>query len=356
MKWLLRSVLISSLLAVGVYSFIFFSETAKLPSYSNQWQGYLLSIFLANIGSIGIHFLNLQFNKYLPWNERRGLRFLVELLSGLAVFLLLAGLFYILYVSPSISSEQKVDFWDNYWDGALKLIIILSVLIYIFSLVNFSMFSYNQYSVVQIELLQHERNQLKLQFQALKSQLNPHFLFNALNTISLLSSRDIQQAENYIRRLADTYQYILKTEDKKLVSLEEELGMLSSFFYMQQINYRDWISLKLNISPEVLQTYVPPLALQMLAENAIKHNLVDADKHLVVEVKADKFGISVINNCTDYRDIQEGESEKKEMEFKSYKIGLQNIEKRYKYFTKDKIKIEKGAFFIVNLPILFTGE
>lgn len=356
MKWLLRSVLISSLLAVGVYSFIFFSETAELPSYSNQWQGYILAIILANIGSVGIYFLNLQFNKYLPWNERRGLRFLVELLTGLAVFTLLASLFYLVYVAPSIPTEQSIDFWDNYWDGALKLIIILSVLIYIYSLVNFSMFSYNQYSVVQIEMLRHERNQLKLQFQALKSQLNPHFLFNALNTISLLSSNDIQQAENYIRRLADTYQYILKTEDKKLVRLEEELGMLSSFFYMQQINYRDWISLELKISPEVLQTFVPPLTLQMLAENAIKHNMVDADKHLLIEVKGDENGIVVTNNCTDYQDIPENESRKKEMKFNSYKIGLQNIKKRYMYFTKGKIKIEKGASFVVNLPLILNDE
>ena len=347
MKWPIRSVLISSLLAVGVFSFIFFSETGELPSFGEQWQGFILAIFLANIGAVGFHYLNLLFNQHLPWNERRSLRFLVELLTGLAIFLTLAAVFYFFYVSPNISLEQESDFWVNYWDGAVKLVIIHSVLIYIYSLINFSLFSYNQYSVVQIETLRHERNHLELQFKALKSQLNPHFLFNALNNISALSSVDIHQAENYIRKLAETYRYILITEDKKLVTLKEELEMVSAFFYMQQIKYEDWISLKLSVSSAFMQTYIPPLTLQLLVENALKHNTIDQDNNLNIEISADESGIWVKNNHQ-----KRLESNKIGNENKSYHIGLKNIKMRYRYFTKEEIKITNDATFMVWLPLI----
>ena len=356
MKWLIRSILISSLLAVGVFSFIFFSETGELPKVNDHWQGYILAIILANSGAIALYYINLLYNQHIPWNERRSIRFLVELISGLIIFSFLAVLFYFIYISPNISIELKSEFWINYWDGVVKFGIILSVFIYIFSLVNFSMFSYNQYSVVQIESLQHERNQLKLQFQALKSQLNPHFLFNALNTISSLSSQDIQQAEAYIRKLADTYQYILNTENRKLVSLKEELEMLSAFFYMQKIKYEDWIDLKLSISSDVLETFIPPLTLQMLVENALKHNMVCEERRLMIEVKADEFGISVINNCDDDLDFKEEGSRINEKQNNSHKIGLVNIKKRYHYFTKLKIEVERTSVFTVHLPLLLKSE
>ncbi|RLD25610.1 MAG: hypothetical protein DRI54_04545 [Bacteroidetes bacterium] len=351
MKWLLRSVLISSLLAVVVFSYIFFSETGELPTFIDHWQGFILVIFLANIGAIGVYYLNRVFNQFLPWNERRSLRFLVELLTGLIIFLFLAAVFYFFYVSPSISLDQENDFWVNYWDGAVKLVIILSVLIYIYSLINFSMFSYNQYSVVQIETLRHERNQLRLQFQALKSQLNPHFLFNALNNISALSTGDIKQAENYIRKLAETYKYILITEKKKLVTLKEELEMVSAFFYMQQIKYEDWISLKLSVSEEIAQTFIPPLTLQLLVENALKHNVVDEDNILIIEISADESGIMVKNNCPKRR-----EHHKIKTRNISFQIGLENIKKRYRYFTREAIKITSNSSFIVRLPIISDEE
>ena len=356
MKWLLRSVLISSILATVVFSFIYFSETGEIPSFNDHWSGLMLAILLANVGAIVFYYFNRLYNKSLPWSERRRIRFLVELITGLILFSILAALFYWLYIYPNISVELKSDFWTNYWDGIVKFGIILSVIIYIFSLVNFSMFSYNQYSVVQIESIKHERNQLKLQFQALKSQLNPHFLFNALNTISSLSSRDIQQAEAYIRKLADTYQYILKTEKSKLVTVKEELEMLSAFFYMQQIKYEDWISLKLSITPEIEETFIPPLTLQMLVENALKHNMVCEERRLMIEVKADEMGISVINNCEEIHELEKDRKVVIEHNISSHKIGLQNIKKRYSYFTNDEIKVVRNSFFIVNLPILIEGE
>jgi LytS/YehU family sensor histidine kinase len=287
----------------------------------------------------------------LPWNKRRSLRFFVEWLSGLIIFLSLSALFYLLYISRGISLEQESYFWDNYWDGAGQLTIILRVLIYIYSLVNFSLFSYNQYSVVQIESLRHERNQLNLQFQALKSQLNPHFLFNALNNISALSSGDIKQAENYIRKLAETYKYILITEKKKLVTLNEELEMVAAFFYMEEIKYEDWINLDINISGVFKQTYIPPLTLQLLVENALKHNVIDEGNNLNIEISADESGIWVKNNCPKHQEHHKSKSGNK-----SFQIGLENIKKRYRYFSKEEIKITSNSSFVVRLPLIVDGE
>ncbi len=354
MNWLLRNLIIISLLTFGVFLFIFFSETGEIPQLKDHWEGLLLAVFLANLGGIGLYFSNLQFNKIIPWNKKRALRFVAEITSGLIVFALLAFIFYYTYVSPNIAFEEAGTFWVNYWDGIVKFGIILFVLIYIFSLVNFSMFSYNQYTVVQIESLRVDRDQVQLRFEALKSQLNPHFLFNALNTISSLLYKDIRLAEQYIRKLASTYRYILKTEDKHLVKVKDELDMVRSFFYMQQIKYEECISLDINIPTKLNETFIPPLTLQMLVENALKHNLINEDKPLRIEIFSDTDYIVVKNNLIEKPILLKVGNDlyQRPQENGSHKIGLENIRKRYHYFARKDIDIIRNEHFIVRVPII----
>ncbi len=355
MHWILRNILIYTVLSIGGFVFLFYSETGLWPVIKDYWLEYILAILIINAGGILLYFGSKYLNKILPWNKNRSFRFLAEIILGFIIFLVLGLLFIYIYIGHISLTYNFETFWNEHWDGLVKFSILTLVFTYIFSLINFSIFSYNQYAVVQIAKMRIDREQLKLQFEALKHQLSPHFLFNSLNTISSLIYKDIKISEDFIRKLAGTYQFILNTDDQKLIKLSRELEMVQAYYFMQKIKYEDCITLEINLSPEINNTLIPPLALQMLVENAFKHNLINEEKPLKIEIfdEQQKF-IMVRNNF-----IQKPELLKignnligRPQNGDSHKIGLNNIRKRYRYFAHKDIDVFFDEFFTVKLPVI----
>jgi len=355
MHWIWRNIIICTLLSIGVFYFIFYSETGLWPIINVLWLEILIAIILTNTGGVLLSFCNQKLNKFIPWNKNITIRFLLETTTGIFIFLFLAIIFVYAYVDRIVPAEDNYTFWAKYWDGAVKFVIISIAIVFIYSLVNFSAFSYNQYTYAQIEKLSVERDQVKLQFEALKSQLSPHFLFNALNTISSLLYRDIKTSEDYIRKLAGTYQYILKTENRKLVKLEEELNMVKAFYFMQKTKYEDCLELELNISPTLLDTLIPPLTIQMLLENALKHNKICKEQTLKIDIfdEGQKY-IVVRNNVIQKPELLEIGNNliERPQNIKSHNIGLKNIRQRYKYLADKDIVVAFEDFFTVKLPVI----
>lgn len=355
MHWILRNIIICTLLAIGGFVFLFYSETGSWPILRDFWIEYVMAILVVNTGGLMMYYASKSINKILPWNKNRSLRLLTEVLTGFIIFSILGLLFIYLYIGQVVLIENTDNFWIEHWDGLVKFGILTLVFTYIFSLVNFSIFSYNQYAVVQIEMMRIDRNQLKLQFEALKQQLSPHFLFNSLNTISSLIYKDVKLTEDYIRKLASTYQYILNTDDQKLIPLKQELEMVKAYYFMQQIKYEDFIHMAINLSHEIKETLIPPLSIQMLVENAFKHNLINEKQQLKIEVYNEQQKFIVVKNNF----IQKPELLKignnlidRPKNGDSYKIGLKNIRKRYQYFASKDIEIIFDDFFTVKLPII----
>lgn len=303
-----------------------------------------------------MYYLNRFFNKTIPWNKIRTTRFFLEFCAGILLLGILAGIYKYAYLDQIINiDDPETIFWQQYWDGAVKFGIIAVIFTYLYSLVNFSIFSYNQYSFIQIESIRLERDQLNLQFEALKSQLSPHFLFNALNTISSLIYKDIKQADDFIRRLALTYRYILKTDDRKLVLLSQEVEMVQSYLFMQKIRYEDCFNISIELSDETLHTFIPPLTLQMLAENALKHNSISEEKPLLISITQNKSNqIEVSNNIIEKPELVKIGNNllDRPKEKGSYRIGIKNIKKRYDYFTFKKVDIVIDKNFTVKLPLI----
>lgn len=355
MHWIWRNIIISTLLSIGVFYFIFYSETGLWPVFKDLWLEFLIVVILVNIGGAFLFFINLKFNKFIPWNKNMTLRFFAETITGIFVFIFLGLVFGYTYVEQVVPVDENITFWAEYWDGAAKFGIITFVIIYIFSLVNFSVFSYNQYTFVQIEKLSIERDQIKLQFEALKNQLSPHFLFNALNTISSLIYKDINTSEDFIRKLAKTYQYILKTDNRKLVELSEELSMVKAFYFMQKIKYEDCFNLDMNIPPALFKTLIPPLTIQMLVENALKHNLICEEQPLIIKIYNEDSKFIVVRNNFIQKPVLLKIGNNlidRPHEIVSHKIGLNNIRQRYKYFVKKEIEVIFDKFFTVKLPMI----
>ncbi len=192
---------------------------------------------------------------------------------------------------------------------------------------------------VKYEKLKTE--QIATQFNSLRNQVNPHFLFNSLNALSSLVYDDQDKAVEFIRKLSQVYRYVLDTKDKEVVTLEEEMDFLNSYIYLQKIRFDESLQININLQDKVMQHFVVPISLQMLLENAIKHNIISESKKLTIDIFHDEEYLYVSNN------LQE------KIHKDSTGIGLENIKSRYEYFSTKEVIVEKtDKVFKVGIPIV----
>lgn len=203
--------------------------------------------------------------------------------------------------------------------------------------------------------LQEEKNQLLLraerqekenilsQFETLKNQVNPHFLFNSLNALSSLVHDDPDLAELFISRLTRVYRYVLDFRGEDLVPIEEELEFIKSYFFLQQIRFGNNLRMYTQAPENILHQYIPPMTLQMLVENAIKHNIISRDQPLTIELYAEGNDFLVVKN----------NYQKRSENVESTGLGLENLQARYKFLTgvKPVFKVENG-YYIAKVPVL----
>ena len=203
-------------------------------------------------------------------------------------------------------------------------------------------YSYHHYAVTQAGQLRSDRWQLELQFESLKSQISPHYLFNCLNTVSSLLYKDARIAEEFIRRMADTFRYVLVHQKQKLVTLREELDFVKSYYFLLQVRYEYHLQLEINIPQNILESMIPPMTLQLLVENAVKHNAISKEQPLLVYISAKDNTCLLISNTK--TSIIKPRT--------SFNVGLDNIHKRYGFFTSQKVVVRDEERFLVQLPVL----
>lgn len=334
--------LVAGTLGVLFYIYLHFSENYFFPSIGKNFGGMLLCGLLGAVAGLGIYFINRLLNRWLPWRSYFTSRFVVGYLINFA--------FTIAFAIGGAWMATKLLSADIFWksftmrdsDLAVKTGILLSTTLFIYKIVYALLYSYQHYAVAQIETLQNERKQLELQFEALKSQISPHYLFNSLNTISSLIFKDTRSAEQFIRRLAQTYQYILSTQNKSYVSLKEEVEFVQSYYYLLRIRFQQQLTVDINLPSGIMNSKIPPLTLQMLVENAVKHNNMVNDKKLFIYITAqDNTYVKVINTKTE-----------NQFNVSSFKVGLENIRRRYQFFTERQIEVKDEEKFIVSLPVI----
>lgn len=192
-----------------------------------------------------------------------------------------------------------------------------------------------------VEKEKFQKESITARYEALKSQVNPHFLFNSLNALTNLVYEDQDKAVKFIKQLSDVYRYVLDSRDKEVVSIDEELQFLNSYLFLQQIRFGDKLKIDLNISSH--NVFVTPLALQILVENAIKHNVISEDDPLTIKIFEENNFICVENNLQKKKIIVEP----------SAGVGLENIRQRYVLLTTTPVAVtENSGSFKVMLPFL----
>jgi LytS/YehU family sensor histidine kinase len=195
-------------------------------------------------------------------------------------------------------------------------------------------------SVEEKEML--KRESLLAQLSALKTQVNPHFLFNNLNTVCSIIPENPQQAIHFVQQMSKVYRHILEVKDEQSISLKEELDVLRAYAFMLKTRFGDNIDICINVPEEKLRRKIVPLSLQILMENAIKHNIVSSDKPLKIDVFSEDGKLVVSNNL-----------QKKNQENESTGIGLDNLRNRYRLLGDRQVEVkESGAIFIVSIPLI----
>ncbi len=193
--------------------------------------------------------------------------------------------------------------------------------------------------VVEQKLIAKSAN---AQFESLKNQLDPHFLFNSLNVLDSLIEENPVQAQRFTNSMSKIYRYVLEQKDKELVSVEEEIDFAKTYCELLKTRFEDAVTFEFNISEEDKKGFVVPLSLQLLLENSIKHNFATSSKPLNIKIFTEKGNLIIDNNL-----------QTRELPNTSTGVGLANIVSRYNLLTERNVFVEKSeAFFRVKLPIL----
>lgn len=231
--------------------------------------------------------------------------------------------------------------WNVWFDNYSEIVVNSLIITFFISLFFHGRGFLMEWRRSAVEAERYQRESISATYESLKNQVNPHFLFNSLNALTNLVYEDQDKAANFIKQLSEVYRYVLDTRDKEVVPLEEELKFLKSYTYLQQIRFGDKLSIDLSLNG--LKTMVAPLALQMLIENAVKHNEVSEDNPLRIKVYSEGNFIVVENNLQ--RKSVLGES--------SSGIGLENIHKRYQFLSNEKVLVTSADHkFFVKLPVI----
>lgn len=224
-----------------------------------------------------------------------------------------------------------------------KLIVAFAFRVNLFlNCVNAIYFFLQKSKHAEVRAEQFKKDSIEARFEALRSQINPHFLFNCLNALSNLVYKDADTSARFIAQLSNVYRYLLYSQERKIVSLQEELEFIESYLYLLKIRFGENIYIAKHITTDAEKFHIAPATLQMLIENAIKHNVVSGKLPLKITITSYNGSITVANN------LQE-----KHVKDPSAYVGLKNIKKRYEFLSSKPVEIKKTENeFIVKVPLV----
>lgn len=201
-------------------------------------------------------------------------------------------------------------------------------------------FFYNQRQIDSEKIIAIiEKEKIQYQYETLKAQINPHFLFNSLNVLASLAYEDAEKANLFAKKMSSVYRYVLLTSERPTATLKEELAFLDAYVFLQKIRFQDNLQVSMsnqaNVSREVI-----PVSLQLLVENAVKHNIATVNQPLRVTIEITEKEIIVSNILQPRATVESGG------------VGLKNLQKQYALYNKAIEVIKTETQFIVKLPFL----
>lgn len=297
---------------------------------------YLVAVLITLVIFESNYHLNNFIKRKVGWHRRPYKQFFIQWISNLAI-----AIFFALTIRWIIVLILYQFTYVNIFDEIIVLVFVILV-ISITNMVDLGVFLLEKWRFSLAELERFKKQNAEFRFEFLRAQVNPHFLFNSLNTLSSLVFENQEKAAIFTRELADVYRYILDSRDKELTSLRNEIKMLQSYIFLMQLRFEKSLNINLAIAEETLDCEIAPLTLQMLVENAAKHNVISKKRPLHIQIFTEDESIVVSNNL-----------QVKKVLNQTGKMGLKNIKNRYSYLTKREIEIrENQGFFVVKIPLI----
>ncbi len=340
MKLVLREVIKSIIVGIAIFMvvlIIFFLNGWELTMqqlWNEFWESmvYSMIIYLCNAASFII--LMRKYNKELFTRKYIAYGVLGNIIASII------GIFFSRFVLKVLVNQTPIaDFLQGehpqYYLNSFLISMVVALLFY-------AGYYYKFYKEKQVKEQKIIAGSASARFDALKNQLDPHFLFNSLNVLTSLIEEDPDQAQKFTTSLSKVYRYVLEQKNKDLVTVDEELNFARTYVRLLKMRFEDSIVFDIPENCSMPEAKIVPLSLQLLLENAVKHNVVTSSKPLHIKV-FEKDGMLVVSN-----NLQE-----KQVVKKSSGVGLQNIRQRYGILTDREVKINKTASeFSVSLPIL----
>lgn len=303
-----------------------------LQSFNLYLGAAIISILFTEI----VFQLNTWLNKIASWKDNPQKRMISQGTMHIAVGLIIYISFRLLYF-VTFSTKKFILLSDEF-----VILIFITGLIIFLNLIDFGAILINQYRHSLAEAEKYKKESAEFEFEMLQAQLNPHFLFNSLNTLSSLVYEDADRSAEFIRKLSDVYRHVLDTRQKELISIEEELSFIKSFVFLLELRFDKKLNIRINVEQGMMDRKIAPLSLQLLIENAVKHNVVSENRPLEIRVYNNSKYIIVENPLQTRIEKSKGNQ-----------MGLKNISSRYMALCGEEIIISKeDNKFTVKVPII----
>lgn len=328
---LIRRLLIVNLIGFGIGLFV---DGFEIFSYWHRYIAYSsiigMSLWLGNE-----YFSCLLDEKY-SWLEFPVRKLVLRLVFSLAYSTVILVILY-MFIWFFIHKKTDLSNFFNYNRFSFLIFYAATVIV---MLVYHSIAFFRSWQAAAINEEKLKKESMALQLQALRNQVDPHFLFNSLNTLTSLIETDSRKAIVFVKQLSDMFRYMLDRDSKELIDIDSEINFVKAYVFLQQMRFGDNLNIEISLSGK--NFYVLPISLQMLIENAIKHNEISSEFPLTVRISEENEYLVVTNKL-----------QPKILETPSKGIGLSNLKVRYHFFTAKEVIVEQDQFcFRVKLPKL----
>lgn len=338
-----RLLLLVLSIAVGIQLIVIlynhFSGYYTLDGFTHFMLRLLTGTFFSMLGGFAMAYPDLFLirflNRKIPWAESILKRVLLQFIFAALVAAVISTLVTLLvHTINTYEKEIRGVLISNAMIFAVVNILLMAVL------EGWIAYLESRKARKEADLLQAELSQIR--FEVMKSQINPHFMFNSLNVLSSLIDTEREKAQQFIDEFSSIYRYVLESIEEPLTTLSRELDFAKSYLFLQQIRYGSDLEYSLNINAGLLNLMLPPLSLQVILENSTKHNIVNREKPLRIQILNEGNILLVKNNL-----------QPKISRVRSTGLGLKNLVRRYAMITDRAPQFEViDGYYIARLPLL----
>jgi len=294
------------------------------------------SVLVGGSFMIGFAVLINILDRKFPWLQNPLKRLIIQFITTIAISMIIIV---ITIVLTGLFMKQQLTS-GFFMENGIFMMKVAFTFIFLGSLISNAIMFFKNWKEAAVQQEKLKREQLALQYETLKSQVNPHFLFNNLNTLTSLINSNPDKAIDFVKKLSEVYRYVLDQQDSELVTLDTELQFVESYIYLQKIRFGTNLDVQINIDDKNFK--VIPLSIQMLVENAIKHNEISDLHPLNIRIFTDENQYLTIENKLQKKNGSEGNG-----------TGIDNIKNRYQFFTnKELVLAISKEYFKVRIPLL----